>query len=157
MSDLYGAPRRRSDAVGPLIRLTVMLALGGGCVAFAQHLTSAEQNRAESVRPREAASQPQVTPTAMETDGGADPGAPAIEETTGGDGVGPVEPPEVTAPEREAFRGPPPAREEPTPALAANFPIASAADSERIPPSADSSMGDSGAEPAGAAEPPPPT
>jgi hypothetical protein len=158
MTDLYGAPRRRSDAGGPLIRWTVMLALGGGCVAFAQHVMSAEQNRAETVRLREAASTPQFTPTAMERDGSEDPGAPAAEETTGGDGAEPVEPPELAAPEREAFLGPLPAREQRTPASAANFPIASPVDSERIPSSADdSSFGDSGAEPAGAAGSPPPT
>jgi hypothetical protein len=129
-----------------------MLALGAGCVAFAQYLMSAEQNRAETAHLRGAVSPPQVSPTAMETDGGA-LNASAADEIASEDAGAP----QATAAQRE-IRGPSAAGEGRAPPPAANFPIASGVDSERIPSSADDlSIGDSRAEPAGAAEPPPPT
>jgi hypothetical protein len=53
--DPYAAPRRR-DSGGPLIRWTVILALGAASVAFGRHLATDEPNRAEAAHLQQAAS-----------------------------------------------------------------------------------------------------
>jgi hypothetical protein len=131
--DPYAAPRR-GDSGGPLIRWTVILALGAASVAFGRHLAADEPNRAEATHLQQAAS-PQFPEPPMAGD------APDLDASGANENISADAPPEPEAPTHEAAmhsgqrRGRPVAepQSESIPPPVGSFPATPTAGAEPLP------------------------